>query len=192
MSTETTARYEISYTSFIETDIWCIQINYCTVYSALLRIFRFAWQIADMPYKIVRTNTVFTKLPFKLHNNSPACIQYIFSADLRIILIYKISWKSVKWEPNCFVRTDRQTDRTTDRQTDMTQPTSAFRNLANELKNIRNIARINRSKGKGIPLQAWIAPKGSRKLRFTRFRDNGTGWWQGCQPYTPAAFTCSK
>jgi len=28
----------------------------------------------------------------------------------RKFLKYQISWKSVKWEPSCSVRTDRQTD----------------------------------------------------------------------------------
>jgi len=32
-------------------------------------------------------------------------------------------------------------------------------------------------KGKAVPLQAWTAPEGSRKLRFPRLHDNGTGWW---------------
>jgi hypothetical protein len=32
-------------------------------------------------------------------------------------------------------------------------------------------------KVKPVPLQAWTGPEGSRKLRFPRFRDNGTGWW---------------
>jgi len=28
-----------------------------------------------------------------------------------------------------------------------------------------------------------------QEVKAPRFRDNGTGWWQGCQPYAPAAFT---
>jgi len=32
-------------------------------------------------------------------------------------------------------------------------------------------------KVKAVPLQAWSGPEGSRKLRFSRFHDNGTGWW---------------
>jgi len=38
-------------------------------------------------------------------------------------------------------------------------------------------------KGKAVPLQAWSGPEGSRKLKFPDFI-NGTGWWQGRQPYT--------
>ena len=30
------------------------------------------------------------------------------------------------------------------------------------------------------------------EVRVPRFHDNGTGWWQGCQPYAPAAFTPRK
>jgi hypothetical protein len=34
-----------------------------------------------------------------------------------------------------------------------------------------------KGKGKAVPLQAWSGPEGSRKLRFPRLHDNGTGWW---------------
>ena len=36
----------------------------------------------------------------------------IFSTDLRNILKYQIAWKSVKWEPSCSMRTNRQTEMT--------------------------------------------------------------------------------
>jgi hypothetical protein len=40
--------------------------------------------------------------------------------------------------------------------------------------------------GKAVPLQAWSGPEGSRKLRFPDFM---TTPQDGCQPYSPAAFT---
>jgi len=48
-----------------------------------------------------------------LHVKYPLFLSYfnepsIFSAALRQILKYQISWKSVQWEPNCSVRTDGQ------------------------------------------------------------------------------------
>jgi len=43
-----------------------------------------------------------------------------------------------------------------------------------------------RLKGKSVPLQA------RRGSEASRFRDNGTGWWQACQPYAPAVFTPRK
>jgi hypothetical protein len=42
---------------------------------------------------------------------------------------------------------------------------------------------------KAIPLQAWTGPEGSRRLSLPDFKTFGTGIWQGCQPYLPAAFT---
>ena len=31
-------------------------------------------------------------------------------------------------------------------------------------------------------------PRGFQEVKVPRLRDNGTGWWYGCQPYAPAAF----
>jgi hypothetical protein len=42
-------------------------------------------------------------------------------------------------------------------------------------------------KAKAIQLQALTGPKGSRRLRLPDFKTIGTWWWQGCQPYAPAA-----
>jgi len=35
-------------------------------------------------------------------------------------------------------------------------------------------------------------PRGFQEVKVPRFHDNGTGWWEGCQPYGPAAFTLNK
>jgi hypothetical protein len=35
---------------------------------------------------------------------------WIFLTDFRTFLKYKILWKSVQWEPRCFMRTDGQAD----------------------------------------------------------------------------------
>jgi len=47
----------------------------------------------------------------------------------------------------------------------------------------------SKGKGKAIPLQAWTGLEGSRRLRLPDFKTISTWMWQGCQPYTPAAFT---
>jgi hypothetical protein len=50
----------------------------------------------------------------------------IFSTDFRKILKYKMSWKSVYWEPRRSIWAEGQTDR----QTDMTNLTIAFQSFA--------------------------------------------------------------
>ena len=35
-------------------------------------------------------------------------------------------------------------------------------------------------------------PTGFQEVKAPRFHDNGTGRWQGCQPYAPATFTPRK
>jgi len=47
------------------------------------------------------------------------------------------------------------------------------------------------SKGKAVPLQAWSGPV-FQEVKVPRFHDNGTGRYEGCQPYAPAAFTPRK
>jgi hypothetical protein len=52
---------------------------------------------------------------------------WIFSADFRKTLKYKIPRKSLRWKPSCSMRTDGQTD--------MTELIFAFHNFADESKN---------------------------------------------------------
>jgi hypothetical protein len=47
-------------------------------------------------------------------------------------------------------------------------------------------------KRKAIPLQALTGPEVSRGLSLPDFKTIGTQRWQGCQSYTPAAFTPGK
>ena len=35
-------------------------------------------------------------------------------------------------------------------------------------------------------------PRGFQDVRVPRLRDSVPGWWLGCQPYAPAAFTPRK
>ena len=53
---------------------------------------------------------------------------WILSTGFWKILKYKISWKSIEWEPSCSMQTDGQTD--------MTKLIVAFGNFANSPKNI--------------------------------------------------------
>jgi len=64
---------------------------------------------------------------------------WTLSTGFLIILKYQISRKSVLWEPNCYIKTDRRTDERMDRQTDrgkkdrradMTKLTVVFQNFA--------------------------------------------------------------
>jgi hypothetical protein len=52
----------------------------------------------------------------------------IIATDFRKVLKYKISWKSVQWEPSCSMLTS-------DGQADLTQPVVPFRNFAYAPKN---------------------------------------------------------
>jgi hypothetical protein len=42
-------------------------------------------------------------------------------------------------------------------------------------------------KGKVFPKQAWTGPEGSRKLRLPDCKTIDAWWWEGYQPYAPAA-----
>jgi len=42
------------------------------------------------------------------------------------------------------------------------------------------------------PITGLDRPRGFQEVKVPRIRDNGTGLWQGCQPYGPAAFNPRK
>jgi len=78
---------------------------------------------------------VWSKMHIALHVKYPLFMSecndtWIFSTHFRKILKYKLSWKSVQWEPSA-----------DDGQTDMTKLIVAFRNFANAPKN--NISLSN-------------------------------------------------
>jgi hypothetical protein len=105
------------------------------LYNICLLNFSFQEKISDSHYKCTSS----WKLPVMLVRFEWNVIFLdIFSKSIE----YTISCKSVVWEPNCFMRTDRQTDRQTDRRTvrwmdentDMTKLIVAFLNFAYALK----------------------------------------------------------
>ena len=56
---------------------------------------------------------------------------WIFGTDFRKVFKYQIFWRSIKWEPSCSMRPDRQTER----QADWTKLIATFRKCANAPKN---------------------------------------------------------
>jgi len=57
---------------------------------------------------------ILPKMYIGLHVKCPQILSdfngtWILSTDCRKILKYQISWKSVRWEPSCSMRTDGQT-----------------------------------------------------------------------------------
>ena len=42
---------------------------------------------------------------------------------------------------------------------------------------------------KSSPVTGPEWPRGFQEVKVPRFHANSTGWWLGCQPYAPAAFT---
>ena len=98
-------------------------------------VFRFFYNFPPPPPKIIlilwKTERDTIKMSVGLHVKYPLLLSdfnetWISHTDFRKILKYQISWKSVKWEPSCSMRTDRQTE--------MTKLIVAFRNLANAPK----------------------------------------------------------
>ena len=52
--------------------------------------------------------------------------------------------------------------------------------------NVHNIVKVNQSHYRPE------VPRGFQEVQVPILRENGPGWWQGCQPYAPAAFTHRK
>ena len=91
-------------------------------------VFWFSLQLLSETFLILRrtrrdTVTDYTGLQVKYPLfSSDLKESWIFSTDFRNKFKYQISWKSVLWEPSCFMRMDGRTD--------MTKLTVAFRNFA--------------------------------------------------------------
>jgi hypothetical protein len=94
-------------------------------------VYWFSLQFLSETFLILRRNERdIIKMYISLHVKYPLFVTdfnktWIFRTDFRKLLKYKISWKSVKWEPSCSMRTYRQTDRHDE----------ALRNLANAPNN---------------------------------------------------------
>ena len=58
----------------------------------------------------------------------------IFSTDFRILLKYKISWKSIQWELSLSVRTDGQTDVHDEANSRLSQFCKTRKNYQNQVK----------------------------------------------------------
>jgi hypothetical protein len=57
---------------------------------------------------------------------------------------------------------------------------------------LKSLTEMNKGKGKAIPLQVWIGPECSSRLRLPDFNKIGTWKWNGCQPYAPDAVTSQE
>ena len=94
-------------------------------------VFWFSLQLLSKTFLTLRRNERdIIKMYISLHVKYPLFVTdfnktWIFRTDFRKLLQYKISWKSVYWEPSCSMRTYRQTDRHDE----------ALRNLANAPNN---------------------------------------------------------
>jgi hypothetical protein len=57
---------------------------------------------------------------------------------------------------------------------------------------IHTSCRSGITANKSSPVTGLKWHRGFQEVKLPRFHDNGTGWWQGCQPYAPTAFTPRK
>jgi hypothetical protein len=88
-------------------------------------VFRYSLQLLSETFLILSRTERDVINVHTLHERHPSFLAdfkqtRIFSTDSPRVLKILNSWKWLQWEPNCSVRTDRQTDRhrRTDRQTD--------------------------------------------------------------------------
>jgi hypothetical protein len=64
-----------------------------------------------------------------------------------------------------------------------------FKRTAPTFFGSRRIHHQGAISSKSSPVTGLEWPRGFQEVKVPRFHDNGTGWWEGCQPYAPAAFT---
>ena len=79
-------------------------------------MFWFSLQLLSATFLMLRrTEWDMIKMYIDIHIHCPVFLSYfnetwIFSTDFRNIFKYQISWKSVRWEPNCSMWADRRKD----------------------------------------------------------------------------------
>ena len=118
-------RYTIFFLIMSQTVRFSKKKNYWTKKFILISPTKFVWNISHSK----RTARYMTKNVEWFHVKYSLFLSdfnenWIFSMVFRKIFKYRISWKSVQWEPSCSVRTD------------MTQLKVAFRNFAKVSKNV--------------------------------------------------------
>jgi hypothetical protein len=53
-------------------------------------------------------------------------------------------------------------------------------------------ATMRRDRATNVAVEKLYVGRGFQEVKVPRLHDNGTGWWYGCQPYAPAAFTTQE